>query len=176
MRKVPKHMLIELPTADEIDGIAITSPKFEVRQLSIEMGDEKANLDYTPCKGQMIVVIRGEGGISLVRKRGANDWTLPSDRIGPNEEIVKSVKRVGREQCGLMLKSIELAGMYDVVWHYSNVSIKRLHFVYVGETDDRECSPQKTADVEEARFFRDLPDKVRKDRICSCALTDSSAK
>jgi ADP-ribose pyrophosphatase YjhB (NUDIX family) len=169
-------MLIELPTADEIDQLAITTPRFEVRQLSFEMADKKADLNYTPCKGQMVVVIRGEEGTPLVRRRGEKEWSLPTDRIGPNEEIEQSVKRIGREQCGLMLRSVELAGMYDVVWHYSNVSIKRLHFVFAGNTDDRRCAPEKKGEVEESRFFKEIPASVQRDEIFGYALSDCSAK
>jgi ADP-ribose pyrophosphatase YjhB (NUDIX family) len=169
-------MLIELPTADEIDQLAVTTPKFEVRQLSIELGDEEADLNYTPCKGQMVLVIRGKEGIPLVRARKERDWSLPSGRIGPNEDIEKSAKRIARESCGILLRSMELAGMYDVVWHYSNVSIKRLHLVYACLTDDTACAPENTDDVEEARFFKDVPPALRKHRIYGYALTDCSAK
>ena len=169
-------MLIELPTAEEIDELAITTPKLEVRKLELERGKMKANLDYAPCKGQIVVVIRGEEGILLVKRNDDKGWALPSDRIAPNENIEKSVKRVAKEQCGLMLRTAELAGIYDVVWHYSDVSVKRLHFVYSAITDDHECSPSKRKDVSEARFFRDIPDSVQRHEIHGFALTDCSAK
>jgi len=169
-------MLIELPTADEIDKLAVTTPKFEVRQLAIELGDEEADLNYTPCKGQMVLVVKGKEGTPLVRAKKEKEWSLPSGRIGPNEDIEKSVKRIAKERCGIMLRSIELAGMYDVVWHYSDVSIKRLHLVYSCHTDDTECSPEKMDEVEEARFFKELPSALRKHRIYGHALTDCSAK
>ncbi len=169
-------MLIELPTADEIDRLAVTTPKFEVRQISIELEDEEADLNYTPCKGQMILVVRGKEGTPLVRTREEKDWVLPSGRIGPNEDIEKSAKRIAMERCGIMLRSVELAGMYDVVWHYSNVSIKRLHLVYACITDDTACSPENTEEIQEARFFKDLPASLRKHRIFGYALTDCSTK
>jgi ADP-ribose pyrophosphatase YjhB (NUDIX family) len=174
--KKPKHMLIELPTADEIDSLAVTAPKFEVRHLTIDLGEDEADLNYTPCKGQMILVVRGNEGIPLVKVRSEKEWTLPSDRIGPNEDIEKSVKRVARERCGIMLRSIELAGMYDVVWHYSDVSIKRLHIVYACLTDDTVCAPEDTKEVEEARFFKEVPATLKRHRIYGYALTDCSAK
>jgi ADP-ribose pyrophosphatase YjhB (NUDIX family) len=174
--KKPQHMLIELPTADEIDRLAVTAPKFEVRQLAFELGEEEADLNYTPCKGQMILVIRGKEGTPLVRGRKEKDWSLPSGRIAPNEDIEKSAKRVAKESCGIMLRSFELAGMYDVVWHYSNVSIKRLHLVYACLTDDTSCSPEKTDEVQDARFFKEMPATLRKHRIFGYALTDCSTK
>jgi len=169
-------MLIELPTADEIDRLALTTPKFEVRQLSIELEDEEADLNYTPCKGQMVLVIRGKEGTPLVRAKKEKEWALPSGRSGPNEDIEKAAKRIAKERCGIMLRSIELAGMYDVVWDYSNVSIKRLHLVYSCLTDDTECAPEKKDEVEEAMFFKELPSALRKHRIFGYALTDCSAK
>ncbi len=169
-------MLIELPTADEIDQLAITTPRFEVRNIAFEMGEKRADLDYSPCKGQALVLIRGEDGTALVRRRGSADWVFPSDRIGPNEDIQKSVKRIGSEQCGLAIKSLELAGIYDVVWHYSNVSIKRLHFVFAAETDDCSCQPDKATGVDEARFFRQIPSTALKDDIGLFAVSDCSEK
>jgi ADP-ribose pyrophosphatase YjhB (NUDIX family) len=167
-------MLIELPTADEIDQLAITTPKFEVRNIAFEMGDRRADLDYTPCKGQAVVVIRGEEGTALVRMLGSGEWTLPSDRIGPNENIIRSAKRVGSEQCGLMVRSLELAGIYDVVWHYASVSIKRLHFVFAADTDDRTCRPGKPGVVDDARFFREVPPSASRDDVGKFALSDCS--
>jgi ADP-ribose pyrophosphatase YjhB (NUDIX family) len=173
--KKPKHLLIELPTADEIDQLAITSPKFEVRHLSFDMGDKKADLDYTPCKGQVVLVIRGTSGVSLVRGQADKEWALPTDRIDPNEDIEKSARRVAKEACGLMVRTAELAGVYDVVWHYSNVSIKRLHIVYACLTDDTVCSPEKKS-VDEARFFKDVPAATANHAIYGLALSDCSAK
>jgi ADP-ribose pyrophosphatase YjhB (NUDIX family) len=169
-------MLIELPTADEIDQLAVTSPKFEVRQLSIEFEDEEADLNYTPCKGQMVLVIKGKEGTPLVRVKKERDWSLPTGRIGSNEDIEKSAKRIAMERCGIALRSTELAGMYDVVWHYSNVSIKRLHLVYACLTDDTACSPERKDEGEEVKFFKELPAALRKHAIYGYALTDCSAK
>jgi len=169
-------MLIELPTAEEIDDLAITTPRLEVRKMELDFGRTKANLDYAPCKGQVVVVIRGEDGISLVRRHGAQGWSLPSDRIAPGEDIGESVKRVAREQCGLMLRSAELAGMYDVVWHYSDITIKRLHFVYAALTDDRKCAPVNDREISEAGFFEDVPDAVQKDEVYRLAIADCNAK
>jgi len=169
-------MLIELPTAEEIDDLAITTPRLEVRKMELDFGRTKANLDYPPCKGQVVVVIRGEDGIPLVRRHDAQGWSLPSDRIAPGEDIGESVKRVAREQCGLMLRSAELAGIYDVVWLYSDISIKRLHFVYAALTDDRKCAPVKGKEISETKFFKDVPDVVRKDDVYRFALADCNAK
>jgi ADP-ribose pyrophosphatase YjhB (NUDIX family) len=169
-------MLIELPTAEEIDGLAITTPRLEVRKIELDFGKARANLDYAPCKGQVVVVVRGEDGILLVRGHGAQGWSLPTDRIASGEDIGKSAKRVARVQCGLMLRSAELAGVYDVVWHYSDISIKRLHFVYAALTDDRKCAPVKGKEISEARFFREVPDAVRENEVYRFALADCNAK
>ena len=168
-------MLIELPTADEIDDLAITTPKLEVRKIELDF-EGKADLNYAPCKGQIILAVRGAEGLALVRQHGDKGWSLPSDRISSHEDIGKSARRVAKEQCGLMLRSIELAGIYDVIWHFTDVSIKRLHFVYAAHTDDGECSPSRHKEVSEARFFREIPEDIKKDKICSYALADCSQK
>ncbi len=169
-------MLIELPTADEIDALAITTPRFEVRQFDIDMGDRKASLDYAPCKGQVVLVIIGKKGLILARRRGVKDWTLPTGMIGSAEDFVPAAKRVAREECGVMLRSLELAGMYDVVWHYSDISIKRLHIVYAAVTDDEECRPEAPRECSGPGFHREVPEAALKDDITRSALADCSGK
>jgi ADP-ribose pyrophosphatase YjhB (NUDIX family) len=175
VKQRPKHLLIELPTADEIDDLAVTTPRFEVRKLEFDLRDRKADLNYSPCKGQVVLVVRGERGTALVRTRGAPEWSLPSGRIQPSEEVPKAARRVAREQCGLMLRSLDLAAIYDVVWHYSDISIKRLHIVYAAVTDDLECSPEKP-ETTEASFFVEIPAAIQPGQICAHALCDCGAK
>ena len=169
-------MLIELPTADEIDGLAVSTPTFEVRKFELDMGARRADLNYTPCKGQMVLVIRGPNGIALVRRKGSKDWSLPSGRIAPQEGIAKAARRVAREECGLIPRSLDLAAMYDVVWRYSDMSIKRLHFVYACLTDDTKCAPGQCEETTTARFFVQMPAAVLDDDIGRNAIADCSAK
>ena len=169
-------MLIELPTADEIDCLAMSTPTFEVRKFELDMGSRKADLNYTPCKGQMVLVIRGPNGVALVRKKGDKGWSLPSGRIAPYEEVAKAAKRVAQEECGLTLRSIDLAAMYDVVWRYADLSIKRLHFVYACLTDDMDCLPSRRTDAVSSRFFSEVPEAVLDDEIGRNAVADCSAK
>jgi len=171
VKKVPKRMLIELPTADEIDALALTTPHIEVRKFDFDMKGMKADLNYVPCKGQLVLVISGENGVLLTKKKG-EEWSLPSGRIGTNEEPVKAAKRIAKEECGIGLKSVELAGMYDVVWHYSDVSVKRLHLIYAALTDDCECVPGEAGGATQARFFTSIPDGSAKDEILACAMSD----
>jgi ADP-ribose pyrophosphatase YjhB (NUDIX family) len=147
-----------------------------VRKLEFDRTDAKADLNYAPCKGQIVLVVRGENGISLVKRGEGHGWSLPSDRIGPAEDVWKSAKRVAKDQCGVMIRSAELAGIYDVVWHYRDVSIKRLHFVYAAMTDDLKCAPSKDKGVSEAKFFKEIPHGVQDDEIQRLALADSSTK
>jgi ADP-ribose pyrophosphatase YjhB (NUDIX family) len=168
-------MLIELPTADEIDALALTTPHFEVRKFDFDMKGMKADLNYVPCKGQLVLVISGKNGVLLTKKEGGT-WGLPSDRIGTNEEPVKAAKRIAKEVCGIGLKSIELAGMYDVVWHYSDVSVKRLHLVYAALTDDCECVPGEEGGAPQARFFATIPVESSGDEMLARAVTDCSKK
>jgi ADP-ribose pyrophosphatase YjhB (NUDIX family) len=90
-------MLIELPTADEIDDLAITTPKLEVRKMEMDFGKARADLNYAPCKGQIVLSIRGQEGIALVRRSRDQEWSLPSDRIGPAEDIGECARRVAKE-------------------------------------------------------------------------------
>ena len=135
-------MLIELPTADEIDALAITTPRFEVRKFEFDLGGQAADLKYSPCKGQMVLVIAGKNGIALTRTSKQDKWHLPSGRISTIEDAVAAAKRIAMEQCGVMVRCLDLAGMYDVVWHYSDITIKRLHLVYSALTDDECCKAQ----------------------------------
>jgi len=168
-------MLIELPAADEIDALALTTPHIEVRKFDFDMKGVKADLNYVPCKGQLVLVISGKNGVLLTKKNGGA-WSLPSGRIGTSEEPIKAAKRIAKEECGVDLKSIELAGMYDVVWHYSDVSVKRLHLVYAALTDDCECVPGESGSATQAKFFANIPEACSKDEMLACAVTDCSKK
>jgi len=167
-------MLIELPTADEIDALALTTPHIEVRKFDFDMKG-MADLNYVPCKGQLVLVISGKNGVLLTRKKGGA-WSLPSGRIGTIEEPIQAAKRIAKEECGVGLKSVELAGMYDVVWHYSDVSVKRLHLVYAALTDDYECAPGEAASTIQAKFFANIPEASSKNEMLACALIDCSGK
>jgi ADP-ribose pyrophosphatase YjhB (NUDIX family) len=168
-------MLIELPTADEIDALAMTTPHFEVRKFEFDVKWKKADLNYVPCKGQLVLVIAGDNGIVLTKTK-EKGWELPSGRIGACEEPQKAAKRIAMEECGVGLRSLELAGIYDVVWHYSDVSVKRLHLVYAGFTDDTECVSSSGKGNVQAKFFTDIPETASKDELLMCAIADCSEK
>ncbi|OGS56000.1 MAG: hypothetical protein A3K60_06675 [Euryarchaeota archaeon RBG_19FT_COMBO_56_21] len=169
-------MLIELPTADEIDALAITTPRFEVRKFEFDLGDQPADLKYSPCKGQMVLVIAGKNGIALTRINKKARWNLPSGRISTIEEATAAAKRIALEQCGVMIRCLDLAAMYDVIWHYSDITIKRLHLVYSALTDDEGCGAQAGSGDAEAMFFDELPEELMDDDLAASAVTDCSNK
>jgi len=154
----------------------LTTPKFEVRSFSYERRAQKADLNYPPCKGQMILVITGKEGVVLSRRAPRGRWGLPSGRVGAVEESLKAAKRIAAEQAGVSVRSLELAGMYDIIWHFSDISVKRLHLVYAAITDDESCSKEITDEGVEARFFAEVPENLLKDDIASSALADCSEK
>ncbi len=171
MNEPPKKMLIELPSADEIDDLAITTPKFEVRKFEIDLSRSRADLKYPPCKAQVITVVRGPKGTTLVRTVNGGNWTVPSGRVGATEEIPGAARRVAKDEVGLPLRSMELAGIYDVIWHYSDLTIKRLHFVYAGVTDD-EPDPKLKSRVQ----VTGDPELLVSDEISRAALSDCKDK
>ena len=168
-------MLIELPTADEIDDLAVSTPKLSVRKFEYDRKGVRADLDYTPCKGQMMLVIRGEKGTALVKRKGEKGWSLPSGTINTYEDIPTAAKRVAKDVCGISVKSMDLAAMYDVVWHFEGVTIKRLHIVYSVITDD-ECSPREKTARTEASFHKDVPPSMLHDELDRTALDDCSQR
>jgi ADP-ribose pyrophosphatase YjhB (NUDIX family) len=163
-------MLIELPAADEIDDLAITTPKFEVRKFEFDKSSSRADLKYPPCKAQAVIVASERKGIALSKTRDGN-WTLPSGRVGAAEEIPSAVKRIAKEDFGLMLRSIQLTGIYDVIWHYSDMTVKRLHFVYAAETDEE---PEPSGGNKVGFFAK--PEGMVSDDISKAALTDCRQK
>jgi len=173
--KPPKKMLIELPTADEIDDLAVSTPKLSVRKFEYDRRGVAADLDYTPCKGQIMLVVRGEKGTVLVKRKGEKGWALPSGTINTYEDIATAAKRVAKDTCGLSVKSMDLAAMYDVIWHFEGVTIKRLHIVYAAITDD-ECSKGTKGDLVEAAFHKDVPMSILHDELDRTALDDCGEK
>lgn len=175
MKARPKRMLFELPVADEIDSLAVSSPRFEVRAFEYDRPDRKANLNYSPCKGHVVLVICGKKGTILARDPETGRWTLPSGRIGAAEEVTAAAKRVAKDECGVGIRGLDLVGMYDVVWHFSDISVKRLHLVYAALTDD-ECFGAGPSRGREAKFFRAVPESVQADELVASALHDCSNK
>ncbi len=171
MSRRPKRMLLELPVADEIDCLALNYPRFEVRTFEYDRRKEKANLNYSPCKGQMVLVICGKKGTVLARDAITGKWALPSGRIGAAEEVTAAAKRVAKDECGVGVIGLDLVGMYDVVWHFSDISVKRLHLVYAAITED-ECFEIGPARGREAKFFREIPEPVLDDDLVAAALRD----
>ncbi len=167
-------MLFELPTADEIDALALTSPNIRVRRFDVDKPEEKADLNYAPCKGQVLLVVNGPKGTAFSRGRHSPVWTLPSGRIGANEDVQKSVKRVAGD-FGLSARSTELNGIYDVVFHYSDISIKRLHLAYEVITDDDAAEPAR-ANGYEVRFFKEPPPEALCDELVNAAVSDCTQK
>ena len=96
--------------------------------------------------------------------------------IRTQETAIQAAKRVAKEECGLMIRSLELAGMYDVVWHYADISVKRLHILYAAFTDDSACNPGERKDSLDARFFAEVPKPVLEDELMGNAISDCSDK
>jgi len=166
-------MLLELPTADEIDELAMSTPTLNVRKFEYDMKGQSADLDYAPCKGQLVMVIRGGGGTVLTRESSDACWHLPTDLIRTFEPVPDSARRVALELCGVSLRSAELVAMYDVLHRYDDVAVKRLYVVFAGITDDPTCTltgPGK----HEVRFHPDVDlDDLATD-IDRAALDDAS--
>jgi ADP-ribose pyrophosphatase YjhB (NUDIX family) len=169
-------MLLELPTADEIDDLACTTPEFQVRKFEYDRRSSKADLDHMPCKGQMILVVRGEKGIIFVRESASGGWVLPSGLILTTETAAQCAKRVAKAVCGIGLRSLELAAMYDVIWHHSDYTVKRLHLVYACATDESECTSGGSGRSTEGAFFTEPPEADIQDEIVRNALIDCSDK
>jgi ADP-ribose pyrophosphatase YjhB (NUDIX family) len=168
-----KRMLLELPTADEIDELAITTPELIVRKFEHDISSEVADLNYPPCKGQVVLVAMGQGGTVLVKEKGSTLWSLPTGRISPMEKPADAARRIASSSCGLHLRTLELVGMYDVTRHYSNLTVKRLYVVFRGLTEDTECRYSDDGSTHEADFFGDDVSSMLQTEMDRNALADS---
>ena len=165
-------MLLELPTADEIDELVCDIPDIIVRRFEFDLLDRKIDLDYTPCKGETVVVVKGKaGGVYLVRKGAAAIWSVPSGRIEMNESPETAGHRVAKERCGLELERTKLKALYDVTRHYENISVKRLFVVYECEATKGEQRPPETPETKCVLHKADL-DKLVLEDIDSQAIAD----
>ena len=165
-------MLLELPTADEIDDLAARAPNLTVRRYEFDLVDQKIDLDYTPCKGEAVVVVVKDGGVLLMKTKGTTLWTLPCGRINMHETPEVAATRIVKERCGLAIRSVELKALYDVTRHYQNVSIKRLFIVYSCRTEGDPDASAAGTDVECSIHFGDL-DKLALEEMDTQALADS---
>ena len=60
----------------------------------------------------LAVVPDDEGRVCLVRDEKRDQWTLPMGRIEPGESVRAAVRREVREEAGLVVGDVELAGVY----------------------------------------------------------------
>lgn len=176
MRHRPNRMLLELPTADEIDDLAAGRPSLIVRRFEFDLTGRELDLNYTPCKGEALFVTDCARGVALVRREGAVMWTLPSGRIDVNESPETTARRIAMERCHIRLGEVDLRALYDVTRHYENISVKRLFVVYRASVEDYH-SGVSTADTHTECLFHsaDLEDLVCEE-IDSNAIADSLEK
>ncbi len=164
-------MLLELPTADEIDDMAAKVPSLTVRRYEFDLLDHEIDLNYTPCKGEAVIVTRRNGGVVLVKSKGAVMWTLPAAKIRMDEAPEDAARRIARERCGLSLTAANLRALYDVTRHYQNVSVKRLFVVYDCSTDADPDRSLAISNDECSVHFDDL-DKLTLEEIDAQAIAD----
>jgi len=164
-------MLLELPTADEIDDMAAQVPSLTVRRYEFDLLDHKIDLNYTPCKGEVVIVTRRDGGVVLVKSKGTIMWTLPAARIRMDEAPEDAARRVAKERCGLHLTEASLKALYDVTRHYQNVSIKRLFVVY-GCSTDMDPDGSLTMSTDECAVHFDDLDRLALEEIDAQAIAD----
>ncbi len=173
MKGPHKKMLLELPTADEIDELAMSTPELNVRKFEHDLASQAADLNYPPCKGQVILVAMGPKGTALVKEKGSSMWSLPTGRISPVESPQEAARKVALGSCGIHLRTLELVALYDVTRHYSNLSVKRLYVVYRAMTDDGECARGEGGNVREAGFFGEEAASMVDTEMDRSALDDS---
>ena len=164
-------MLLELPTADEIDDLAARTPSLIVRRYEFDLVDAELDLNYTPCKGEVVIVARRGEGVALVKAKGTMIWTLPCARIRMDESPEEAAVRVARERCGLDIDDAKLRAFYDVTRHYRNVSVKRLFVVYSCAIHGNPDDATKDTDDDCSIHSGDL-DSIVLEEIDTQALSD----
>jgi ADP-ribose pyrophosphatase YjhB (NUDIX family) len=63
--------------------------------------------------GVAAVVRDGEGRVLLVRRADREVWALPMGRVEPGETVEEAVRREVREETGLAVRVVRLAGLYS---------------------------------------------------------------
>ncbi|UCE80979.1 MAG: NUDIX hydrolase [Methanobacteriota archaeon] len=142
-----------------------------MRRYEFDLIDHELDLDYTPCKGEVVVVFRKGDGVVLMKAKGATRWTLPCARIDMGETAEMAALRVAEGLFGAVVQEAEPRALYDVTRHYSNVSVKRLFIVYSCRTDMELVSKVKDQDSECSLHFGDL-DELSLEELDSQALAD----
>lgn len=175
MNDRPRRMLLELPTADEIDELADDRPGLLVRRYDFDLKDRRIDLNYTPCKGEAVFVTEGAKGVALVKTKGTVIWTLPSGRIDVNEAPEATARRIAKERCGIRLGEMDLRALYDLTRHYENVSIKRLLVVYRAKVEDYDCGAHEDGRQQCVFHSADLEELVCEE-IDSQAIADCLEK
>lgn len=168
-------MLLELPTADEIDDLAADRPALVVRRFEFDLKDRKIDLNYTPCKGEAMFVTDCDRGVALVRGKGSAMWALPSGRIDVTESPEDAARRIAMDRCHIRLGKVDLTALYDVTRHYENISVKRLFVVFRADVVDFHSGQSMDAQYECSFHSTDL-DRLVCEEIDSQAIADSLEK
>jgi ADP-ribose pyrophosphatase YjhB (NUDIX family) len=155
--------------------MASDRPALIVRRYDFDLKDQRIDLNYTPCKGEVLIVTEGVRGVALLKTTGGVMWTLPSGRIDVNEAPETAARRVAVNKCGIRLGDVDLKALYDVTRHYENVSVKRLFVVYLAKVDDYHGGAQRD-DRSPCVFHSENLDKLVCEEIDSQAIADCLEK
>jgi ADP-ribose pyrophosphatase YjhB (NUDIX family) len=155
--------------------MASDRPALIVRRFDFDLKDRRIDLNYTPCKGEVVIVTEGVRGVAFLKVQGAAIWTLPSGRIDVNEAPETTARRIAMDRCGIRLGEVDLRALYDVTRHYENVSVKRLFVVYLAKVEDYH-SGAHTEDHPPCVFHSTDLDKLMCEEIDSQAIADCLEK
>lgn len=97
--------------------------------------------------GVRVLLVRN-GQVLLVRHTYRDGWFLPGGGLKRHETLEAAARREAREEVGAMLGELRLMGAY------SNFAEAKSDHVVVFVSESFEQTPNASAEIAEARFFR----------------------
>jgi 8-oxo-dGTP diphosphatase len=97
------------------------------------------------------VYVRSGGRLLFVRKRREKLWGPPAGRQRIGEGILDAAIRETKEESGMLIRLIDVIGIYDVV----EDDQQRIGFAFRAEVDSGKLGPQDP-EIEAAAFLKDL--------------------
>jgi 8-oxo-dGTP diphosphatase len=85
-----------------------------IKELRKRVGHDLLQM---PCVG---AIVRSQGKVLLQRRADNGKWALPGGAIDPGEEPAQAVIREVREETGLHVRPVAIAGVFKMNYTYPN--------------------------------------------------------
>ncbi len=129
------------------------------------------SFQFAPRPAVNLLVTRSDAAILLTKRQKppfAGSWHLPGSFVLKGETLLDCVNRVAKEELGVKVENIELAGTFDDIAGDPRGHVVDLVYRCQIKPDQKRpglfgkgpAFPESVGDTAEVRFFKKLPAKI----------------